>query len=113
MEGPPIDINFSCTYYILISSFSCTEITHHIITSKSIPAPFIEDFNELITIAYLYYESNNIILLEEYLIFDFWGILVAIGGSIGLFLRFSFRQGRTVLFTYSIDVKLCHEETGN
>ena len=88
----------------------CTEITHNIITSKSIPAPFIEDYNESITVAYLYYESNNMILLEEYLVFDFSAILVAIGGSMGLFLGFSFLQCGTALFTYSIDVmkKLAH-----
>lgn len=40
----------------------------------------------------MYYQSNRIQVLEEYLVFDFSSILVAIGGSLGLFLGFSFFQ---------------------
>ena len=40
----------------------------------------------------LYYHENAIELQEEYLIFDFASILIAAGGSLGLFLGFSFLQ---------------------
>ena len=42
--------------------------------------------------ANLYYASDYITINEEYLIFDFSSILVAAGGSLGLFLGFSFLQ---------------------
>ena len=42
--------------------------------------------------ANLYYSSDYITIHEEYLIFDFSSILVAAGGSLGLFLGFSFLQ---------------------
>ena len=46
----------------------------------------------------LRYESDEISFSEEYLIFDISDILVAIGGSLGLFLGFSFLQCGSVLF---------------
>ena len=52
-------------------------------------------------LAKLYYTSNYIILHEEYLIFDLNSIVVAVGGSLGLFLGFSFLQcGNFILKTF-------------
>ena len=46
----------------------------------------------------MFYLSDRESLLEEYLIFDFASILVAIGGSLGLFLGFSlFQSGSQLL----------------
>ena len=46
----------------------------------------------------MFYLSDRMSLLEEYLIFDFASILVAIGGSLGLFLGFSlFQSGSQLL----------------
>lgn len=55
--------------------------------SKSIP----HDMDDT-ALLFLHYQSDRIAVLEEYLIFDFSSILVAIGGSLGLFLGFSFFQ---------------------
>ena len=40
----------------------------------------------------LYFDSNHMTTFDEYLIFDDLGVLVAVGGSLGLFLGFSFLQ---------------------
>ncbi len=40
----------------------------------------------------LRYQSDRMTLYEEFLIFDFSAIIVALGGSLGLFLGFSFFQ---------------------
>ena len=64
----------------------CTEITY-ITISKSLP----QDMPRW-AILMMYYKSNYYSLLEEYLVFDFSAILVALGGSLGLFLGFSFFQ---------------------
>ena len=64
----------------------CTEITYETIT-KSIP----HDVTKF-AIVQMYYNTNFVTVHEEYLIFDFSAILVAIGGSLGLFLGFSFFQ---------------------
>lgn len=39
---------------------------------------------------YIYYKAIETIEQEEYVLFDFWAILAAVGGSMGLFLGFSF-----------------------
>ena len=43
----------------------------------------------------LYFDSNHMTTFDEYLIFDDLGVLVAVGGSLGLFLGFSFLQFAT------------------
>ena len=53
--------------------------------SKRIP----HDLSNMALIS-MYYQSDHLRLLEEYLVFDFNSILVAMGGSLGLFLGFSF-----------------------
>ncbi len=45
-----------------------------------------------LTIVFLYYQDNNVEKHEEYLVFDFSSIVTAVGGSLGLFLGFSFFQ---------------------
>ena len=45
----------------------------------------------------LYYDSNHMTTFEEYLNFDEQGVLVAVGGSLGLFLGFSFLQFATCI----------------
>ena len=50
------------------------------------------------------YDSDEITYLEEYLIFDISDILVAIGGSLGLFLGFSFLQCGFIIFEKSYKV---------
>lgn len=52
----------------------------------------------------MYYQSDRMSLLEEYLIFDFSAILVAIGGSLGLFLGFSFFQCGSMVLDESISL---------
>lgn len=42
------------------------------------------------TILWLYYSNTDITLTEEVLLFDFAAILSAVGGSLGLFIGFSF-----------------------
>lgn len=50
-------------------------------------------------IVYLHYKSNYISVMEEYRIFDLASIIAAIGGSLGLFLGFSFFQcGSSMLY---------------
>ena len=44
-----------------------------------------------------YYDSNHMTTYEEYLNFDEQGVLVAVGGSLGLFLGFSFLQFATLI----------------
>ena len=68
---------------------SCTEISYETM-SKSIP----HDLSDMALIS-MYYQSDHLRLLEEYLVFDFTSILVAIRGSLGLFLGFSIFQGAT------------------
>ena len=56
------------------------------------------DISDL-ALVYVSYYSDRMLLLEEYLVFDFSSILVAIGGSLGLFLGFSFFQcGSEILY---------------
>ncbi len=38
------------------------------------------------------FETNDVIVLEEYLLYDFNDIIAAVGGSLGLFLGFSCLQ---------------------
>ena len=76
---------------------SCTEISYEM-TSKSIP----HDLSDMAFIS-MYYQSDHLRLLEEYLVFDFTSILVAIGGSLGLFLGFSFFQCATGLCSNTMD----------
>ena len=54
----------------------------------------------------MFYQSDRISLLEEYLIFDFASILVAIGGSLGLFLGFSLFQSGSQLFDVIVELSL-------
>ena len=59
----------------------------------------------------MYYISNYQTLQEEYLIFDNSSILVAIGGSLGLFIGFSFFQcGNLILEIIQKFVKLIYEK---
>ena len=76
---------------------SCTEISYETM-SKSIP----HDLSDM-TLISMYYQSDHLRLLEEYLVFDFTSILVAIGGSLGLFLGFSFFQCATGLCSKTMD----------
>ena len=76
---------------------SCTEISYEIM-SKRIP----HDLSDMALIS-MYYQSDHLRLLEEYLVFDFTSILVAIGGSLGLFLGFSFFQCATGLCSNTMD----------
>ena len=63
-------------------------------SSRRIP----HDISDL-ALVYMSYHSDRMLLLEEYLVFDFSSILVAIGGSLGLFLGFSFFQcGSEILY---------------
>ena len=64
----------------------CIEVTYQT-TSKSISHDVSYS-----AVVLMYYQSEKMHLLEEYLIFDFSSILVAVGGSLGLFLGFSFFQ---------------------
>ena len=77
---------------------SCTEIGYETM-SKTIP----HDLSDMALIS-MYYQSNHLRLLEEYLIFDFSSILVAIGGSLGLFLGFSFFQCGTEFCLKLMDI---------
>ena len=76
---------------------SCIEISYEIM-SKRIP----HDLSDMALIS-MYYQSDHLRLLEEYLVFDFTSILVAIGGSLGLFLGFSFFQCATGLCSNTMD----------
>ncbi len=40
-----------------------------------------------------YYTNLNIVMKSEYLVYDFSAIVAAVGGSLGLFLGFSFHDG--------------------
>ena len=64
----------------------CKEISFKTV-SKSLP----HDITNY-AIVIMHYMSNDYVLLEEYLVFDFTAILVALGGSLGLFLGFSCLQ---------------------
>ena len=76
-----------------ICPHQCTEITFKV-SSKRTP----HDISDL-ALVYISYYSDRMLLLEEYLVFDFSSILVAIGGSLGLFLGFSFFQcGSEILY---------------
>ena len=76
-----------------ICPHQCTEITFKM-SSKRTP----HDISDL-ALVYMSYYSDRMLLLEEYLVFDFSSILVAIGGSLGLFLGFSFFQcGSEILY---------------
>ena len=69
----------------------CMEISYKTL-SKSLP----QDMSKF-AILMMYYKSNHYSLLEEYLVFDSAAILVALGGSLGLFLGFSFFQCATAI----------------
>ena len=69
----------------------CTESKIDTIT-KGIP----QDMKEW-AMAMMYYVSDDIIVQEEYLVFDFNSIVIAAGGSLGLFVGFSFLQMADVL----------------
>jgi hypothetical protein len=77
----------------------CTETTF-MTTMKALP----HDLKEY-AILYLYYQTNEVDLHEEYLIFDFSSILTAVGGSLGLFLGFSFFQCGNLIMQNML--KLC------
>ena len=71
------------------SHFSLEKITKHI------PS------NDAISLVQLYYSDDYMTLYEEYLIFDLNSIVGLIGGSLGLFLGFSFLQlGDFVLHSF-------------
>ena len=75
----------------------CWEITYKTL-SKSLPQDMAK-----FAILMMYYKSNHYSLLEEYLVFDSSSILVALGGSLGLFLGFSFFQCATAIVNYVIN----------
>ncbi len=52
---------------------------------------------------YLYYKSDTVLTLDEYLNFDGNSIVAAIGGSMGLFLGFSFFQCGSMFIYNTID----------
>ena len=71
---------------------SCMEINYQTI-SKSLPHD-----HPNYAILLMYYASDHHTIKEEYLVFDFNAIIVALGGSLGLFLGFSFFQcGMTIV----------------
>ena len=89
---------------------SCTEISYETM-SKSIP----HDLSDM-TLISMYYQSDHLRLFEEYPVFDFTSILVAIGGSLGLFLGFSFFKcdtgfcSKTIAFTRRLfEKKHCNQ----
>ena len=65
---------------------SCKEISYKTVT-KTLP----HDISSF-AIVMIHYMSRDYVLYEEYLVFDFTAILVALGGSLGLFLGFSCLQ---------------------
>ena len=77
----------------------CTEIKYET-TSNTVR----HDLN--LALVQMFYQSDRISLLEEYLIFDFASILVAIGGSLGLFLGFSLFQSGSQLFDVIVELSL-------
>ena len=89
---------------------SCTEISYETM-SKSIP----HDLSDMALIS-MYYQSDHLPLLEEYLVFDITSILVAIRGSLELFLGFSFFQcatgfcSKTIGFTRRLFEKKHHNQ---
>ena len=48
------------------------------------------------------FPSANLILYEEYLLYDWIGMIGSIGGSLGLFVGFSFRDFFTCLFQLNL-----------
>ena len=52
----------------------------------------------------MYLASPNVMVHEEYLLFDFNSIIASVGGSMGLFLSFSFLE--CLLISYDIIQKL-------
>ncbi len=75
----------------------CTKIRFDITTTS---APIDDNDKALI---YLYYKSDLVLILDEYRIFDGNSIVAAIGGSLGLFLGFSFFQCGSMLIYNTID----------
>ena len=53
-----------------------------------------EDFSQFqkFVKVFVRFETNEVMLLEEYLVYDFNDIVAAVGGSLGLFLGFSCLQ---------------------
>ena len=49
-----------------------------------------EDSKQLLTSIWLGYFSTDVTIIEEVLLFDFTAIVAAVGGSLGLFIGFSF-----------------------
>ena len=83
----------------------CTRIKIETV-SRSIPHDFLR-----LSFVMMYYISNYQTLQEEYLIFDNSSILVAIGGSLGLFIGFSFFQcGNLILEIFQKFMKLIYEK---
>ena len=79
----------------------CTEITYNTIT-KSFPLAI----NQKYATVMMYHTSDYITILEEYLIFDFSSILAAVGGTLGLFIGFSFLQcGDAIITCIQTNVK--------
>ncbi len=52
-----------------------------------------------------YYRDEEVQLQEEYLIFDFSNIVVSAGGSLGLFLGFSFYQFGQAMMEKILDLQ--------
>ena len=76
----------------------CEEI---VIKTTKRSTPLEVEINPLLNLSIIVmkYEDNQMDVLEEYLIFDFNAIVVAVGGSLGLFLGFSFFQCGSLIMT--------------
>ena len=79
LKTDPEEMNVQCPQ-------SCTHISYKI-QVKSLPQDMTQH-----AILLMYYTSNGYLLFEEYLVFDEIAIIVALGGSLGLFLGFSCYQ---------------------
>ena len=49
---------------------------------------------------YHFSQSTNVIVSEEYLVYDFIGVVASIGGTLGLFIGFSFTNLATCLLSF-------------
>ena len=79
LKTDPVEMNVHCPQ-------SCTHINYRI-QVKSLPQDMTQH-----AILLMYYTSNGYLLFEEYFVFDEIAIIVALGGSLGLFLGFSCYQ---------------------
>lgn len=76
----------------------CTEIYYDTFTKS------IVHEDPTMALILMYYQKDRMSIQEEYLIFDFSAIIVAVGGSLGLFLGFSFFQCGSLMLDESIEM---------